>query len=106
MALKYTLSPSLRFIPSSSKRENACTVVSCLSSSLMPSGDSLDQATIKPTELFVMGTSKEHRRNTLPSSNSATISGVLGGGSNESGDCEGAALPNKTKINGEASCHY
>ena len=78
--LKHTLSPSLRFMPSSSKRENAWIVVSCFSSSLISWEESLDQVMRNPTELFVGETSKVHLQKSLDSIISTTTSGLPGGG--------------------------
>lgn len=41
------------------------------------------------------GTSKAHRKKMLPSTNSTTTSGVLGGGGDGSGNCKEVGLPSK-----------
>lgn len=67
-------------MPSSSKRENAWRVFSCLSSSLIPWEESLNQAMRNPTELFVAGTSKAHLQNTWEPTSSTVTCGLPGGG--------------------------
>lgn len=71
---KVYLSSSLRFMRFL-KKENAWTVVSCFSSSLVSREESLDQAMRNPTELFVEETSKAYLNKTLDSISSFTTSG-------------------------------
>lgn len=83
---EHTLSPSLRFMPSSSKREDSWTVVSCFSSSLISWEESLDQVMRNPTEVFVGEASKAHLQKSLDPISSTTTSGLPGGGGGNEAD--------------------
>lgn len=75
-----TQSPSRRFMPSSSMMTEVCMVVSWLSSSLFPFGDSRHQVTTKPKELLTIWPSNKHFKKTPVLNCSATIRGNEGNG--------------------------
>ena len=77
--LHQTLSPRRRLKPSSSIKAKVWRVVSCLSSSFLPSGERRDQATTYPRELLEL-LPKLHFRNTDFPVTSETTTGADGVG--------------------------
>ncbi len=88
-----TLSPSRRLIPSSSMKAKVSIVVSFLSSSRVPSGESRHHVTTYPRELFPLLSANIHFRNTLLPESSATIRG-----SAEEGGCSSEEYMTNTVI--------
>lgn len=95
-----TLSPSRRLIPSSSMKAKVSIVVSFLSSSLVPSGESRHHVTTYPRELFPLLSANVHFRNTLLPESSATIRGIAEeGGCSSEGELTNTVLQKSNTSN-------